>query len=180
MRTFREIYSILDLEEFLDSSKGTLYCGPSGPKVPEIMVRHFDGYFSNDLVQAFVTITEAVRKWIYDRPDLEKFVTLETLTEVGIDFIYRPFHIYQTSLRIYDNRADRSETPEEIEQMREALKQIVGRPNNEKEYIIEKVLKQSILESANKTYFDWSSHKFCIVELKMTRDDLQAWARLYN
>ena len=180
MRTFREVYSVLDLEEFLDSSKGTLYCGPSGPRVPEIMVRHFDGYFSNDLVQPFVTITEAVRKWIDDRRDFEKFVTLETLTEVGVDFVCRPFHVYQTSLSVYDDRIDLSEIPEEIEQMREALNQAIGKPGNEEERIIEKVIKQSILEPASKTYFNWSSHKFCIVELAMTHDDLQNWARLVD
>lgn len=79
MRTFKEVYSVLELEEFIDSDKGTLYCGPSGLRVPEIMVRHFDGYFSDDLVQFFVNLTEAIREWINGRANIERFVTLETL-----------------------------------------------------------------------------------------------------
>lgn len=178
MRTFKEVYSVLDLEEFLDSAKGTLYCGPSGLKTPEIMVRHFDGYFSDDLIQPFVGITEAVREWLNDRPDFAKLVILETLTEIGVDFVSRPFHIYQTSLSIYDDRTDRSEVPEEIEQMRETLKRELGKSTNARDMIIQKALKQSLLESASKTYFNWESRVFWIVELSLTRDDLQRWATM--
>jgi hypothetical protein len=173
-----EVYKALDLEEFLDSAKGTLYCGPSGPRVPEIMVRHFDGYFSADLVQPFVGITEAVREWINARPDIAKFVILETLTEVGADFVSRPFHVYQTSLSIYEDRIDRSEVPEEIEQMREALKRELGKSKDERDKIIEKVLERSLLEPASKTYFNWDLRRFWIVELSLIRDDLQRWAAM--
>ena len=178
MRTFSEVFKTLDLEEFLDSDKGTLYCGPSAPAPPTIMVRHFDGYFTPDLVQPFASVTAAAGEWIDKHHDVAKFVELEKLTEVGLDFVSRPFHVYSTSLSIYVDKLDDPEAPQEIGPMRQAVLKETGHDKDPKTLLIEKVLAKSVMGPAGKTFFDWSTHKFCIVELSLSRNDLLSWKSL--
>lgn len=178
MRTFDEIYSLLGLEEFLDSYKGTLYCGPSEPAKPEILVRRFDGDFSIDLIPAFVDVIKSLSDWVNNHPDLAKHVILEGITEVGVDFMSRPFHIYQTSLRYYDDASDRSQVPDELESMRRQLKKEIGTPNNERDKLLEEILEKSLLRSATKTYFNWKTNMFYIVEPALVREDLLKWKEL--
>ena len=178
MRTFDDIYSLLDLEEFLDSCKGTLYCGPSEPATPEILVRRSDGDFSSDLVPVFVDINKSMSGWIKNHPDLEKYVILEGITEIGVDFVSRPFYIYQTSLRYYDDATDRSQVPDELESMRQQLKKEIGTPNSERDKLVEKILEKSLLQSATKTNFNWKTNMFYIVEPALAREDLLKWKEL--
>lgn len=174
MRKFTDLQQELNLIEFFDSIRGTIYT--THDEVPEIMVRRFDGDLPACFVKFYAEITEAMSHWVEERPELSSLIKVETIKEVGEDFIIIPCHIYYESLSAYEDREYYPELPDELNQMRTALKLNLGKSGSLKENIFEEVLAKSLLESSGDTYFDGS--KFIVVEPQITREHLERWAAL--
>ena len=62
--------------------------------------------------------------------------------------------------------------------MREALREQIGKSRDPKDVIIERVLRRSLLEPSEKTIFDSDEDRFVIVDPKIRREDVDAWAAL--
>src|SRR5687768_5523789 len=90
--------------------------------IPRVMVRHFDGDLPAMLVGPFADLVQAAQEWIEHHPELARLVRVEQSSEVGHDFIARPYHIYYGSLNAYTDWEDPPEPPEELELMRSILR----------------------------------------------------------
>lgn len=178
MRAFSTVRQELGLRRFLASPLGTLHLVPFKPRGPRVMVRHFDAELPAELVQSYVNLTRAVHQWVAARPELKSLIRIEQPTEVGVDFVARPHHIYHTSIRSYDDWEDAPEQPPELEQMRRALRTAISERRSEKEVIIGQVLARSLLEPTGKTYFHEGEGCFIVVEPKLTRQDVERWAAM--
>lgn len=183
MREFTDIQRQLGLKEFLESPMGTLYFVPSNVQCPELIVRRFDGEAPPALVQPYAEIVRAAQQWIERHPELAPLVRVEQPAEVGADFIARKHHVYYVRTASYADRDEPLEPPEELEEMRAKFRAAIGRSKNPRDVIIECVLARSLLLPTGKTYPGESEDEpgltqFIVVDLKLTREDLEEWAAL--
>src|SRR5438045_1096711 len=98
MRAFADLQP--GLAKFLDSPAGTLYT-VSGHPWPETMVRHFDADIPPELIGAYAELTAAADEWLAGKPDLAELIMIEQPTEIGSDFIARPYRMYEVTTRSY-------------------------------------------------------------------------------
>lgn len=183
MREFADIQHEPGLKRFSDSLLGTLYMILDDSQVPRVMVRHFDNELPPTLVEPFADFVHATQQWLERHLELARLVRVEQPSEVGRDFIARPFHVYYTSTSIYEDWDNPLESPEELEQMRSAFGAAIGKSADPQDVIIETVLARSLLEPTGKTYFgdsemDKSEGQFIVVEPKLTLEDVECWAAL--
>lgn len=178
MRNISDIQSEPGLMKFADSPSGTLYviCDTLG--IPRIMVRHFDSALPSTCVKPFADFGEAAQEWIKNHPNLARLVRITEPIEIGLDFIARPYYMYSTSTDAYIYWEYPPEPPEELEQMHNAFRSAISQSKSPKDALIEKVLARSLVEPTGKTFFDEEEGKFIIVELKLTREDLERWITL--
>jgi hypothetical protein len=179
MREFTDLRNEPGLKKFLDSQLGTLYMMLDTRGFPQLIVRHFDRDLPPAWAKANYDFVQAMQQWVERHPELARLVKVEQPTEVGRDFISRPYHIYHTSTDAYTNWEDPPPPPEELEQMRTTFREAIGKSNRPGDAIIEKVLEKSLLQPTGKTYFDENEKQFVVVEPKFGRDDIERWLSIY-
>ena len=172
MRTFNDVRSELNLQKFVGSFSGDLFCVPIAPGAPRILVRHFNRDLSAELIPAYVALLREAEAWIERDPELARVVRVDQPTEVGEDFIARP-HRMGTSLSAYFDDEDPADPPEELSAIQSRflarLAEGIG-PENE---LVARVLARSILEATGKTLYSFPEEKFIISDLKPTREELE-------
>ena len=178
MREFADIRNEPGLTKFISHPLGTLYMVLDTSGVPRRMVRHFDQELPTTLVKPFADLVQAAHQWVESRPELSRLIQIEQPVEIGRDFVARPYHLYYSSTDDYFDPDDPREPPDELEEMRNALRAALGKAANQSEGIIENVLARSLLEPSGKTYFKEAEGKFIVVEPKLTRDEVERWAAL--
>ncbi|MCG8417541.1 MAG: hypothetical protein MJE77_06300 [Proteobacteria bacterium] len=175
MREFSEISKEPGFKKFLYTPSGTLYMIMDGSGYPELMIRHFDGDIPIEYIGPYCEIIQATRKWIEKYPQLDELIRVELITEIGRDFIVRPFHVYQVSTDSYVNWDNPPDPPQELQKMRSAFEAITGTSQNKRDQILEAVLARNILEPSYKTYFDEASRIFIIIEPRISHSDIENW-----
>jgi len=175
MREFSQISKEPGFKKFLYTSSGTLYMILDNSGYPELMIRHFDGDIPPKYIEAYYEIVQETQNWINNYPQLNELIKVEQLAEIGNDFIMRPFHVYQNSTDSYVNWENPPEPPEELQQMRNTFKTIIGKSKDKKDQILEEILSRSILEPSYKTYFDEYSRMFIIIEPRIRHSDIKGW-----
>src|SRR4051812_3783529 len=123
MRSFDDIESELGLERFVSSPVGTLYFNPGAPPQDELLVRRVDPALGPDAARAYASLVEAVADFVEGRPELAGAIRVERPTEVGRDFVARPWYVY-TSVRAYDAdpEDDPPPRPPELDEARSAAR----------------------------------------------------------
>jgi hypothetical protein len=177
MRDFATIERDLKLDRFISTALGTLYVADDGRGVPRLMVRRFDGDASPSLIGPFVDIFRRSQDWV-DGHGLAGLIRIEQPTEVGVDFVARPYHIYTTSLWSFDEDSRPPEPPPELAVMRKKLRQAIGKSSDPRDTILERVLTRSLLEPSAKTIFTTREDRFVVVEPKIAPADVQGWSTL--
>jgi hypothetical protein len=181
MRDFNAIQQQLRLREFHPSRLGTLHYVPDPPAWPKVMVRRFDGELPPRFVNAFVNLIAAAQRWIDRRPVLARLVTIQQPTEVGADFVARPYHMYGSRIYEFDEPEEGLEIPPQLGQMRSAFRAAaaaVAPDDDERDAVVLTVLSRSLMGPSGKTYFDWEDGRFVIVEPEMTAQEVDRWAEL--
>ena len=176
MRSFLDIESELGLRKFLSSELGTLYFVPSSPGSPRVIVRYFDSKLKPKSIANFAHMLKFCQDWVAEFPLLSDLVRVEQPLEIGIDFISRNHHTYYTSTDSYVEEHNPVEAPPELEIMREIVLESMKSVGDEKVELIKKVMKRSLLEPTNKTYFNSSEMKFIVVEPKFLASEVESWA----
>ena len=150
MRKFTDIAAERGLKLWLDKPKGTLYYRPTAyeDRVIPLIVRHFDGEWTPDLVFPFGKLVREAQAWIERQPDLARLVRVEQPFEVGEDFVARKHYIYYTSTDAYDEWNENApEPPPEFEEMRRIFDSARTQTSNKCERMIATVLSHSILRT---------------------------------
>jgi hypothetical protein len=181
MRTFSELATVYNLREFLASPNGTLYFNPGAHVSSEtsLVVRRFNCDLPTDLVQAYAHLTLAAQQWLDSHPDIAALVRIEQPLEIGRDFIARRHHVYQTSIRSYDD-IDGPLPPSELWELQERFCRNARNTITRPDHLIIIALARSILEPSGKTFFDDSEERFIIVDLKLEKEELEWWALKIN
>lgn len=177
MRRFVERAPELGVSKWVDSPVGTLYLNLDENAVDHSVVRHFDGAVPPDLVPAYVDLVRALDAWVRSRPDLDRLVRIELPTEVGLDYVVRPHHVYWTSTASY-HEPNPVKRPRELKWMRGAVRDAVEHADGPRDAIIARVVKRSLLEPTYKTYFAEHLEKFVVVDPRTEPDDVFEWAAI--
>jgi hypothetical protein len=176
MKTFEELKKEKSIKRFLASELGTLYFRPNVPREDKIIVRHLDNKLTIDMLPAYVHLYHSIKLWIESNAEINQYVFMDDLIEVGKDYFSRPFYVYHVSTRRYFNHPEPLEPEEEYEPMIQAVSKELG-PPSDKEGVISKVLRRSLLEPTGKTFFEDDIDKYVIVEPKVTIADIEQWQR---
>ena len=179
MRTFAEIQQAMNLKKWLESPLGTLYLVDDAGRPSPVLVRRFDRELPPTAVQAYANLVSELDEWLAARPDLAQLAKVEQPTEVGTDFVARPYHLYFTSTRSYTRSEDPLQPPPEFETMQRLLRRDFSRrPMDLKESVLRRVLARSLLEPTSKTFYNEPDEQFVVVDPVLTREDVEEWARL--
>jgi hypothetical protein len=178
MRDFADLQHEAGLEKFLDSPLGSLFVISDTRGWPLHMVRHFDRDLRPELISHYVELVKETAEWIAGRPELARLVRVEQPTEIGRDFVTRPYYVYYTSTRSYESPGDPPDSPRQLEEMRRAVRAAIAAPSNKKNELVARVLARSLLDPTSKTSFDEREGRFIVVEPKLTADDVEEWAAL--
>src|SRR5262245_41753817 len=149
MRDFATLQNATQLIRHGQALFGTIYYSTNDRGLPLLMVRHFDHDASPATARTFADINKASGDWI-GRHGLSDLIRIEPVSEIGTDFIVRPFHVYTTSLRSYVEDSHPPSPPEELQPMRDRLRAQVGKSLEAKDVIVERVLARSLLEPSGK------------------------------
>lgn len=175
MNYFSEIKTKLNLTEFLDSDLGTLYFATKNFS-PTVMVRHFDSRLTPNFIDSYVDMVKTSQHWIEKYTHLSSLIRVEQPTEVGLDYIIRPFHIYITSTRSYSEIENVPEIPMELEVMRHYFLKYQHYIDTKKIEMVKKILARNLLDPSPKTYFD--GKKFIVVEPSVRIEEVKIWGTL--
>ena len=182
MRDFDDIRSALGLQKFLESPAGTLYFNPAAHGADRILVRLFDATVPPDLTPVYADLVQAVADWVQAAPDVARYVRVERPSEVGRDFIARPYPIYYVSTDAYDD-PDGPLPPPELDEMRKAVRAAMTRNGADldrgEHTVIERVVTASLLEPTGRTYFNEVDDLFVVVEPKIDAADVRGWADVH-
>jgi hypothetical protein len=173
MRTFNDIRGELNLEKFVGSFNGDLFCVPVAPGALRILVRHFNRDLPAELIPAYAALLRAAEAWIEGDPELASVVRVDQPTEVGEDFIAR-LHRMGTSLSAYSDD-DPADPPEELRVMQSRFRARLTESVGPEEALIARVLARSILEPTGKTIYSFPEAKFIIADLKPTLEELDQY-----
>ncbi len=184
MATFAEKEAQLGLKKFADSPRGTMFTAPGQRKMEDgfmvcPLVRRLDGFVTPELASTYAEMVEAADAWVAQHPDLDQFVRVMPLTEVGDDFITRMhFAMRGTTAFAPDEDDDEipPEVPVELEEMRAAFQAAKGKLTDPKSKIIERVLERNLAEPSSLTFFDDQEAAFFIVEPHIREEDLKEFA----
>lgn len=182
MRQFDEISQQLGLKRFLDSPSGTLYYIPRpASDDAATMVRRFDGTLPPSSIPAYVDLARAAQAWLDRHPALAACIRVEQPFEAGADFVARRHHYYYVALSSYDPDDDEAPPPpDELLALRAAFADARGRSTDARDGLVGDVLSRSILAATGKTFFEGAEHRFVIVELAPTADELARWTALMD
>jgi hypothetical protein len=178
----------LELRELLSNERGTMFVsGPGTTKdfngwMALTLVRKLDGFITPALAGDYADMVEAAAQWIASNPELDHFVEVLPVTEVGSDFIARPHLSFSYATSAYDAASDEPElsvpeAPEELALMREAFTAARGVLKDPKSKVIERVLERNIMQPSGLTVFDGEG-QFVILEPHIKEADLLEWASL--
>jgi hypothetical protein len=177
MRTFEELKKEKSIKRFLASELGTLYFEPDAPRDMGVIVRHLDSKLTIELLPVYVHLYHSIQQWIEIHPEVNSYVFMANLIEVGEDYLILPFYEYHVSNRRYFEEGENYLEPEEeYEPMIEAVTKELGTASDQ-EGVISKVLRRSLLEPTGKTFFEDDIDKYVIVEPKVTIADIEQWKR---
>lgn len=175
MRTFKEIEENSQLRRYLRSKRGWLFVQKNSTQ--DMLIRHFNGELESRFTTTFAEIVEEVSRWVNGYKELERYVQVESVVEIGEDFIILPYHRNYSSLSNMESW-DEDDIPEELERMRNILKAGLEKIKGEREEIIKEVLIRSLLESSSKTWYDERIDKFIICEPRIRPEHLERWQKL--
>lgn len=183
MRTFDDLFwDHPDLEHLLSGTVGELYVTPGGsvPR-PGPLVRHFDTADIAHLVRPYAEIVAGVADWIAERPEVAELVEVLPLSEVGVDFVLRPFRPYYYALHHYDDPVEYDLVeviPEELGPMRERVSRHLPADRvraEDRESIIGDIVASSLLGPSYTTVMD--RVRWVIVSPRLTLDQVERWSR---
>jgi hypothetical protein len=186
VRSFAEVQAELGLQELLQAERGTMFV--SGLETTQeinswtalTLVRTLDGFITPELKDDYVEMVAQAAKWIAAHPELDHFVEVLPISEVGTDFIARPHVLFSYATSAYNASAEDlsvPDAPEELELMREAFSAARGVLKDPKSKIMERVLERNIMSPSGLTVFDGEG-QFLILEPHINAADLQEWAAL--
>ncbi|MGW8393133.1 hypothetical protein [Pseudoduganella sp. HUAS MS19] len=169
MRTFEEFINLRPLTKYLVSGVGVLFYGDDN--AGRILVRKFP---SAKICKAYVEILYAVKRWIEDRGGIGGAVEILSPFETGSDFIAREHRIFTGTDELMDEECN-VDLPSEFFNQRKLIASSLTEANGLPHNVIENVVKNSLLEPAGKTYFDFTLKRFVIVEPKISPADIELW-----
>jgi hypothetical protein len=175
MRTFSQLSEQLDLKPFLTAYVGRLYV-PRSYTAPRPLIRHFDTEHVAELVMPYVEVVTAVGAWVADRPDVAELVEVEALTEIGVDFVARPFHVYYYSLSSYDDpeECDLVDViPPELTPMRERVSRHLDHDVSGRDELVQEIVAASLLGPSPTTIFH--DPKWLVVSPSVSVEQLERW-----
>lgn len=176
MRTFAELHESLDLTSWSRPSFGRFYL-PRSDYGPQTLVRHFDTDALVELVEPYVEFIGAVERWVAERPDVAELVEVQALTEVGQDFVARPFHAYYYALQAYDDPEEYDLVdviPEQLAPMRERVAGHIAEGLTGRDQILQQVIADSLLGPSPTTVM--GVDRWLIVSPCLSLEQLQRWA----
>jgi hypothetical protein len=180
MRDFADIQRELALRPFLDSANGSLHYVPDAPDAPDLLVRRFDRELMPAMIPTYVDLLAAAQRWIAADPELAQLVRIEQPSEVGRDFIARPY-LNATSLDAYlagDPEDDPPEPPDELPPMQAGFRVRIEAANGPREELLTTILARSLLAPTHKTMYIPAESRFVVVDLKPTQAELERWREL--
>jgi len=176
MRDFAELLREYSLIPLTESHAGDLYV-PASPDGPDLVVRHFARGLAPEMIPAFVELHRAAQHWIETDELLTSLARVEQPAEQGRDCVARRF-CRGTSLRTFmstDPDDDRPESPDELAVLQERFQARASAVSTDQERVVAEVLSRSLLTPTAKTVYRPNEARFVVVELKVTRDDLERW-----
>lgn len=176
MKNFENYAAEVDLKSILKGYKGFLYTQREASHTDKLMIRHFNGNISKELIPAFVSLTRYVGKWLEKHPDLHEKIGLQQFIDWGEDYTIRKFQIYQTSLSYIERNKKKFRTPKSLIALRDRIAEIFA-SGNEPE-VVKRVVSKSFLDDARKTLYDQSSDTYLIMELSVDEQDLKDWKKV--
>jgi hypothetical protein len=184
MKSFEEFKKNKNLILFADISKlGTMYFVPDLPVEKDYIIRHLDAELTEELLPSYVELYNSVKHWIESNSKIDEYICMPNLTEVGKDYIIRPFRVYIKSVRSYFDEEEPIEPPKRYFEMIKVFSEEMIRVFDEQEginftnknTIIKRVLRKSVFGLSGKTVFEYRSNKFELVEPKISIEDIEEW-----
>jgi hypothetical protein len=122
----------------------------------------------------------AAEAWIEADPELAALLRVEQPSEVGRDFIARPHHLGDSLRSFLDTDPDDSppEQPDELALIQTRFRARAKTVSGAREALLTSILARSILEPTAKTIYSYRAQRFTIVDLKLTRGELELWTEL--
>ena len=159
MRDFDQLASQERVARFLGSKNGTLFVISDERGLPITMVRLFDTDLRPASIPKFVKLVRNCGAWIASVAALAELVRVEQPTEVGVDFVARPYHIYYTSTRTYTNPDSRVAAPPELDLMRAIFADAIASAADPADKLAAHVLSRNLLNPSGKTYWHEYEHQ---------------------
>lgn len=175
MKTFESYKSVNQIFIILDGFKGTLYCTKDQFQQPIALIRHFDGIIDPKYIPAFVDLTKSVKQWFINHPEIKQEVIVQEFSEIGEDYLVRPFHISLTSFSTLDKTEFKEIIPNGLYELREKVNEIIQTSDDPS--CLLRVIEKSSIASAKKTYYEALSDCYFIAELSINQHDLENWKR---
>jgi hypothetical protein len=178
MKTFEELKNEIKIKRSAggECEFGTMYFEPDAPSDRDVIIRHLDNKLTIDMLPVYVHLYHSIQQWIEIHPEVNSYVFMANLIEIGKDYYTRPFYEYHVSNRRYFDTYEPIEPPDGYEEMVQVVSKELG-PASENEGVISKVLRKSLLEPTGKTFYTSRKKKFIIVEPKVTIADIEQWKR---
>jgi hypothetical protein len=176
MHTFAEVSEEIDLKPFLTAHVGQLYV-PRSFATPRPLIRHFNSARIAGLVGSYAEVVAALDRWVVDRTDVADLVEVLGLTEIGVDFVSRPFRGYYYALEGYDNPEEWDLVdviPEELGPMRERVQDHLVSESSGRDEVLQEVVAASLLGPSPTTTFP--GPKWLVVSPSVSIEQLERWA----
>lgn len=176
MRTFGQIEEDHDLYRWGRGAVGQFYL-PREESLRKQLIRHFDTERVAGLVQPYADIITALDRWIAERPDVAELVEVLALTEIGVDFVARPFIPYMYALDGYDEPEewDLVEViPEELEPMRKRVQGHLATGLTGRDQILQEIVTASLLGPSPSTVM--GRERWLVVSPSLTLEQVERWA----
>ena len=176
MRTFDQVMQAYDLHRWGGGSIGRLYL-PREKSLRKPLFRHFDTDRVAGLVQPYADLITAFDRWIADRPDVAELVEVLALTEIGVDFVARPFIPYMYALNGYDDPEEWDLVdviPEELGPMRERVRSHLTTVLTGRDGILQEMVAASLLGPSSATVM--GHERWLVVSPVLTIERVERWA----
>jgi hypothetical protein len=178
MKTFEELKNEIKIKRSAgdECEFGTMYFEPNVPRDKETIIRHLDNKLTVEMLPVYVDLYNSILAWLEAHPDINHYVFMPNLIEVGKDYFIRPYHVYSVSIRSFLDEEEPVEPLDEYHEMVQVVSKELG-PSTTNEGVIARILRKSLLGSTSKTFFEDDINKFIIVEPKVTIEDIEQWKR---
>lgn len=151
--------------------------GPNYDTEEFLRIRHFDGPNYETEKQASVQISQEFRKWVSES-GLSAIIFVEQPAEVGIDFIAFPnaghaffrstFELDGQDELLEEQQAYQNTLPAVLEKWKEL-------ENTGNSAVLKRVIKHSILNVSDETYYDLDNSKLVVFEPIIQEQDVKEW-----